>query len=311
MKNYYKILGVTQNCSKEDIKKAFRELAFQYHPDKNSNEGVAEQFKEINEARQVLVNDFDRLQYDNLLLRSLGKNKTAPTFPEAKRKKPRKRSVHLELLKETVLDKVFLTILLIVTVPLIIAFYQIPEEEYISTTPSIAKRIALENTLLKVDTSTKPPLVIQKVAETPKSAAIVKAAFVEKKAFRKNAGHRAKSHISTKHYKRHQEPNEGTTARVGAASRSKKIGTGKQLSYKTMLGVLNQIKIENKRTGNNTKRVQILKARTSNISNAFKLADFLKSYGYVISGREKISTDINGININSINNCIFVTIGTL
>ena len=61
-KDYYKILGVSKNASAEKIKKAFREWAHKYHPDKNG--GNADQFKEINEAHQVLGNPEKRQQYD-------------------------------------------------------------------------------------------------------------------------------------------------------------------------------------------------------------------------------------------------------
>lgn len=61
-KDYYKILGVSRDASQEEIKRAFRELAHKYHPDKNG--GNAEKFKEINEAYQVLGNPEKRQQYD-------------------------------------------------------------------------------------------------------------------------------------------------------------------------------------------------------------------------------------------------------
>jgi len=61
-KDYYKILGVSKSATAEEIKKAFRELAHKYHPDKNG--GNADQFKEINEAYQVLGNPEKRQQYD-------------------------------------------------------------------------------------------------------------------------------------------------------------------------------------------------------------------------------------------------------
>lgn len=60
--DYYKILGVEKNASEADIKKAFRKLAHQHHPDKSN--GNAEKFKEINEAYQVLSNKEKRHQYD-------------------------------------------------------------------------------------------------------------------------------------------------------------------------------------------------------------------------------------------------------
>ena len=61
MKDYYTILGVPQNASKEEIKKAYRKLAHQYHPDRGGDE---EKMKEINEAYQVLGNTEKRAQYD-------------------------------------------------------------------------------------------------------------------------------------------------------------------------------------------------------------------------------------------------------
>ena len=62
MKDYYTILGVEKNASREDIQKAFRKLAHQYHPDKK--EGDVNKFKEVNEAYRVLSNPQKRAQYD-------------------------------------------------------------------------------------------------------------------------------------------------------------------------------------------------------------------------------------------------------
>ncbi len=61
-KDYYKILGVEKSASEDEIKKAFRKLAHQYHPDKQS--GDETKFKEINEAYQVLSNKEKRGKYD-------------------------------------------------------------------------------------------------------------------------------------------------------------------------------------------------------------------------------------------------------
>lgn len=63
-KDYYKILGVDKNATKEDVKKAYKRLARQYHPDVNKDSGATEKFKEINEAAQVLGDDEKRRQYD-------------------------------------------------------------------------------------------------------------------------------------------------------------------------------------------------------------------------------------------------------
>lgn len=61
-KDYYRILGVAKNASGEEIKRAYRRLAQQHHPDKG---GSQDKFKEINEAYQVLSDSQKRQQYDH------------------------------------------------------------------------------------------------------------------------------------------------------------------------------------------------------------------------------------------------------
>jgi molecular chaperone DnaJ len=64
-KDYYEILGVSKEATNDEIKKAYRSLAKQYHPDKNAGDEEAEaKFKEINEAHEVLSDTNKRKQYD-------------------------------------------------------------------------------------------------------------------------------------------------------------------------------------------------------------------------------------------------------
>ncbi len=67
MDDYYKILNVDNKCSKEEIKKSYKKLAFKYHPDKNlnnENEDAESKFKKISEAYSILSDDNKRKQYD-------------------------------------------------------------------------------------------------------------------------------------------------------------------------------------------------------------------------------------------------------
>ncbi len=63
-RDYYEVLGIEKGASKDEIKKAYRKLARQYHPDVNSEEDSAEKFKEAKEAYEVLSNEQKRQQYD-------------------------------------------------------------------------------------------------------------------------------------------------------------------------------------------------------------------------------------------------------
>ena len=65
-RDYYEVLGVKRESSKDEIKDAYRKLAMQFHPDRNKDAGAEERFKEISEAYAVLSDDQKRQQYNNL-----------------------------------------------------------------------------------------------------------------------------------------------------------------------------------------------------------------------------------------------------
>ncbi len=63
-RDYYEVLGIDRNASKDEIKKVYRKLARKYHPDVSKEENAEKKFKEVKEAYEVLSDDQKRAQYD-------------------------------------------------------------------------------------------------------------------------------------------------------------------------------------------------------------------------------------------------------
>lgn len=75
-RDYYEVLGVSRGATEEEIKRAYRRLAFQYHPDRNKSQDAEERFKEISEAFEVLSDPKLRAAYD----RSVGLGRQGRNF---------------------------------------------------------------------------------------------------------------------------------------------------------------------------------------------------------------------------------------
>src|SRR6478736_534735 len=87
-KDYYKTLGVSRTASQDEIRKAFRKLAREYHPDVAKDKKKAEEkFKEINEAYEVLGDAAKRKKYDEL-----GANWNRPEAPPGWQQSARRSS---------------------------------------------------------------------------------------------------------------------------------------------------------------------------------------------------------------------------
>jgi molecular chaperone DnaJ len=73
-RDYYDVLNISRDASEEDVKKAFRKLALEFHPDRNRSEGAEGRFKEVNEAYQVLSDAKKRADYDRFGHAAVGAN---------------------------------------------------------------------------------------------------------------------------------------------------------------------------------------------------------------------------------------------
>ena len=63
-RDYYDILGVNKSATAAELKKAYRQKALQFHPDKNKSKDAESKFKEVNEAYEILSNSQKRQKYD-------------------------------------------------------------------------------------------------------------------------------------------------------------------------------------------------------------------------------------------------------
>ena len=96
--DYYKILGVSTSATLDQIKKAFRQLAIEFHPDKNPNNfSIEDKFQRISEAYAILSNSEKRAEYDQSYSASENKAKPPPakhSYQSSPRSKPQARTTN-------------------------------------------------------------------------------------------------------------------------------------------------------------------------------------------------------------------------
>ena len=91
--DHYQLLGLSQSATPEQIRRAFRRLAHQWHPDKNSSPEAADTFRDLNEAYEVLIDPQRRVLYDALLLQASQPGAASTEFvsPQPQHRDPRYR----------------------------------------------------------------------------------------------------------------------------------------------------------------------------------------------------------------------------
>lgn len=107
MKNYYKILNIPESANNEDIKKAYRQAALFWHPDKNKSLNAHDKFIEANEAYNILIDASKRIIYNQLYVSFYKSKQEIAVFRETKKEyKIYEQWVDLERVKAEKLAKI-------------------------------------------------------------------------------------------------------------------------------------------------------------------------------------------------------------
>ncbi len=295
MKNYYDLLEISIDSSKEQIKDAYRKLAHKYHPDKNVNNTVnAEIFQSINEAKQVLFDEEKKAAYDVMLSDYL----IAAHAQKLGRANPFTMSYSV---KRSMANNVFLFVLLgIVLIGAIIfivqtsstdnvenvAIAKAAQNEIGDSLPSSALSSTLSSDLeaekvdnnpseLKTDTSQGLPSSPQKIEpiteESKPAAPTLPIPTIEK---------------------------------TGEATKATSTLSASQMERITM-----DINIEMRKLNNASRCVTVVKASNSNVENAFELAKHLSNNGYTIAGRQTSNNNVQKVKLDASGGCMKVIIG--
>lgn len=317
MKNYYDILGIKRNASQDEIRKAYRNLAQQFHPDKHDNNSFAEIFKDINEAKQVLLNESRKHEYDlHFDDEKAGVFKRFKTGPVHAR--PRGTKAGRPFIKRNSGKKIAVASGLSILFALALVFVANYEENK----PS-AKLISYNGQENPPDTMTEPlyntspendtlPVASEQqtpeMTTTPIDTAPVSAYLPVEKPLVVPEGTNEESTVGERKETPQKRPSQPVPGRETIIA--KKQLAEHNFYSADMRNILSQIKASQAKANSQSHCVQIQKSAGSNVTNAFKLAEYLQQNGFIISGRETVSAKVEGIKIDVSGACVKVTVGT-
>lgn len=109
MKNYYEILGLNQDASEQEIKKAFRRLAKEWHPDVNKSPDAHDRFIEISEAYELLINCETRQKYDRIRSEKYNENRWQYDFSKAQKNAREKGEYYSSVPLDELFEKIIKT----------------------------------------------------------------------------------------------------------------------------------------------------------------------------------------------------------
>ncbi|GEO10475.1 J domain-containing protein [Segetibacter aerophilus] len=307
MINYYTVLEIDEKASKEQIREAYKRISLKVHPDKNNgDEYYVEIFKTVNEAQQILTDEAKRAAYDDELRRSF-------KYPFGTR--GNFLGINFNLNRTWIflfsLTAGFLTFVIL-----------LPSTDL--------KELEQQKALMDLTTSNsilKHPTKGQK-QQTPLIASASETARFEAQGQQSRETLPLLNQGSTG-----QNRSAGTKATLATPSDAEGVSADssseladdqllanfetpslqQNVTYLTQLQlseILEQVNAVKTSANNKINCVRVLKTKKSNVENAFEIATFLRSKGYIISGRDIAFREIEGLEVKENDQCICVTIGS-
>lgn len=311
MINYYTVLEISQKASKEQIKEAYKKISVRVHPDKNGgDEYYAEIFKTVNEAQQVLTDEAKRAAYDEELKRSFnypfgkGSNYFGINFNLSRR--------WVLLLSSTA---VFLTFVILLPSPDLQELEQQKAITALNSSNSFLKNVdrdkQIQQRAIEASNETGPIKEELDLSSHKQRGLKEVVALANKQDQQANK----ESTIYTE-FTNNLKTDKSDTATYPppteiATMEESAIKPGEiQLNGLQMMDILGQVNSLRTSTNSNINCVKIQKTKSSNVENAFDVAAFFSSKGFIICGREIVYKDLQGVKVVEGGPCIYVTIGT-
>jgi curved DNA-binding protein CbpA len=316
MINYYQVLGINEKASKEQIKRAYKRISVKVHPDKfDGDKYHTEIFQLVNEAQQVLTDEAKRAEYDAALHRSIN---------------PYSRSVKDLFRINFTLNRRSIFLLSTIAAFLIFVFF-VPSSDMnqLHEQRNLAELKALSRLKQEGNKSVEPmevqPIVavekrndfstkdIRKLPEPKPALTQINRSLQQTAAVNEiSENERVPQSATTSEnlLELNTGQNQYDNAEPVHGERSTNKSFQKRLSEMQMTEILEKVNVVKATAGNKINCVKILKAKNSNVENAFDLAAFFKNKGFIISGREPVKTTVEGTDVSRTEGCIYVTVGS-
>ena len=294
MKNYYNVLGISDNATGKDVNEAFKKLAVKFHPDKNAGDPYyAHWFKEINEAKQVLSDKDERAEYDFKLgnyedsYELLRQQHAVEEFKSAKQQ-------HVLLHEKSKISKLFLAGLFAVVIGLL--YYLIPRNNNVDANNDEPKQSwqLVETQLHDSLTSTATNNLENEIHNINQAA--------NENPLEKKTGNAT---VLVQNSPSKNNLSKGENKSVVLTNKPLSNSGVRGLSIKEKDKIFQLLKSEK-----DVKCVQVVQASNGNIKPDFEIARLLQERGYVIAGRQTILTNVQGYLLEKNGECAKLILGT-